>query len=120
MRFSSPHDCVEAMATDLFHVAAPLAWDKVELRVIRWDEETITAFLRSLAGVEIQYLSILDNTHDRVEELAHLTSTEDKGLFTKMSLDVFSDGRFEARYGYGPVSEEDEQREDALEPKYWP
>jgi hypothetical protein len=122
MKFASPQECVEAIATEMIHSAPVAHWDKLELRVIRWSAESTTRVSSCYAEGTRLELRLPGHADNWVEALAQMVSTPDKGLFSRLSLDVAADGSFQARYGYGPVSEEDEVKLALGElPKdFWP
>jgi hypothetical protein len=115
-------DVVEAIATGLIDACPLPGWERIELRVIRWDADSFTSLLWARGGDRREDFPLPDPEHDRIEQLAVLAGGTSGACFTKMSLDVFADGRFDARYGFAPVTEEDEFRpdEELLDPRNWP
>lgn len=122
MDLAVANELAASIATSLMDHAPVRGWRRIELRVIRYNADTHSYIAGCHAGRERHFLRCPDDLHDRLEELARLVSTPERGLFTKMSLDVDADGSFEARYGYAPISDDEEFVDDnvLLSPAFWP
>ena len=102
-RFSNAFECYEAIGQYL-REWAPKPWDQitVDFKIIEIDdvsERSITYIPRGSS--RLGEFSIRDTNFTQCFfNLARVTSSPDKGFFRTCSFRLYSDGRYEADFGY--------------------
>lgn len=119
MQFNDYQRCIEHAAMCMMQGAGDGAWDRAELRLMWLDDDVTQGQALRVTGNKAE--SIRVDTVSWILALRELL-TPGKTPFTKMSLVVTRDGRFDARYAYDPIPEDaDEMFDlDELPPNFWP
>ena len=124
MTFNNVNDCVEAIAYLLSKLAPDSQWVSARLRASSFDEDDI-GFGLSFEMNDSSRYSPKDTPQtlgDWIEELAQLNQQVSGQRFSRMVMVLFSDGRFEARYGYEPLPDNffELEMKNRLPLDFWP
>lgn len=122
MAFGDCQECVEAIATELFRSAPMDKWEILELRAMRPSEDRIVFTTICRVDGKARHVETSLEMSEWLDELAQLASSPDKGLYTRLALDVTPEGDFHARYGYNAIVEDDIDKMalNKLPGDFWP